>query len=377
MDSINPNDIYKLDKGTISCITLKDGKMVMVDESAPEKYSSNESKSNKSNYLYEHKKSKLAISKKITYSYDSENKDILDFRKINLRYNEPISSKRMIKNDFNLISHISKNTNFALVPNPGFNTRNIKLTEKIKKDENNPFNNKDNEENIFSSNKNIFNKSNSSKEEIPEKEKRTKRRSRNLSESRNSLFEEKFIGKTHSVINFNLIADLNKHLTETQKKFNNLLTQLKKKKFKYSLNPKDKINYHRYYELYKNGEGEIRKYVHKNFKGIKYYQKPEKDTIEIDKDSQDIYNKYNISKKNQNFSDNIITNTKNIIHRNCNPKFDMDYSNTIDRSSINSYNDIRTRASSEKKIINSKLGHSIGYSSTLICPSNLFKIKLV
>ena len=117
--------------------------------------------------------------------------------------------------------------------------------------------------------------------------------------------------------------------------------------------------------------------MHKNFKGIKYYQKPEKDTIEIDKDSQDIYNKYNISKKNQNFSDNIIINTKNIIHRNCNPKFDMDYSNTIDRSSINSYNDIRTRASSEKKIINSKLGHSIGYSSTLICPSNLFKIKLV
>lgn len=377
MDSINPNDIFKLDKDTISCITLKNGKMVMVDESAPEKYDSDESKSNKNNYLYDHKKSKLAISKKITYSFDSEKKDILDFRNINLRYNDQINTEKMIKNDFNLISHISRNTNFAFLTNPRFNMGNIKLTEKKEKDENNIFDNKDNAENISSSNKNIFNNNNSQKEVIPEEEKRTKRRSRNLSESRNSLLEEKFIGKTHSVINFNLISDLNKHLTETQKKFNNLLTQLKQKKFKYSLNPKDKINYHRYYESYKNGEGEIRKYVHNNFNRIKHYQKPEKYNIELDKDTQDIYNKYNISKKKQIISDNIIINTKNIIHRNYNSKFDMDYSNTIDRSSINSYTENKTRASSEKKIMNSKLGHSIGYSSTLICPSNLFRNKLV
>ena len=42
MDAINPNDISKLDRDAISFITLKNGKMIMVDESAPEKYTSNE-----------------------------------------------------------------------------------------------------------------------------------------------------------------------------------------------------------------------------------------------------------------------------------------------------------------------------------------------
>ena len=37
MESINPNDIGELDTETISYITLKNGNMVMIDDSVPEK----------------------------------------------------------------------------------------------------------------------------------------------------------------------------------------------------------------------------------------------------------------------------------------------------------------------------------------------------
>ena len=373
MDAINPNDISKLDRDTISFITLKDGKMIMVDESAPEKYNSNESKNNNNINLNNNKSKKLVISKKITYSfYDNENKNNLNFQNVNLRYGNKINNNRIIKNDFNLISNITKNTNFSLFSNQIIKTRNIKLTEKIKENKNNTNNSQEQLENISSLKNNNFNNNNINNEENPfELNKSEKRRSRNLSESRNSLLDEKNGMKAKTVINFKLFSDLNKHLTETQKKFNNLITKLKQKKFKYSLNPKDKINYNKYYELYKNNEKEIRKYALKNFNKIKYYQKPEKEYIELDKDSQDIYEKYKISKTSQNISDNIIINTKNIIYRNS--KLDNNCSSYIDSSSINSFNENRTRASSEKKGINNKFGNSIGYSSTLICPSNIFK----
>ena len=110
--------------------------------------------------------------------------------------------------------------------------------------------------------------------------------------------------------------------------------------------------------------------LHNRFNKIKYYQKPEKNDVELNKDSQDIYEKYKISKTNQNITDNIIINTKNIIYRNS--KLDYNCSN-IGRSSIQSYNENRTRASSEKKGNDNKFCNNIGYSSSLICPSNIFK----
>ena len=371
MDTINPNDISKLDRDAISFITLKNGKTMMVDESAPEKNNSNVSRNNTNINLNNNKISKkLVISKKITYSlHDIENKNNLNFQNINLRYNNEINNKRIIKNDFNLISYISKNTNFSLFSNSTLKSRKIKLTEKIK-EEKNILNNNENQFENISTLKNNF-KNNIINEEKPfVLNKSKKRRSRNLSESSNSLLNEKNIMKAKTIINFNLISDLNKDLTETQKKFNNLLTNLKQKRYKNSLNPKDKINYHKFYELYKNNEKEIRKFAFMNFKKIKYYQKPEKDNIELDKDSQDIYEKYKISKTNKNISDNIIINTKNIIYRNS--KLDYDCSK-IDRTSFNSYNENQTRASSEKKGISKKFSNCIGYSSTLICPSNIFK----
>ena len=371
MDAINPNDISKLDKDTISYITLKNGKIMLVDESAPEKYDSNESKNN-INYNQKNNKrtKKLVISKKIIYSFHGfENKNNLNFQNINLRYNNKIDNNRIIKNDFNLISYISKNTNFSLFSNPILKTKNIKLTENIIEEENIANSNKKQYENIFSFN------NNSKKDEIPLEENKFKRRSRNLSEGLNSLLESKTDVKGNTVINFKLFSGLKKQLTETQKKFNDLLTNLQQKRYKYALNPKDKINYHRYYELYKNNQSEIKKYVHMNFNRINYYQKQEKDNIGLDKDSQDIFEKYKISKTNQNISDNIIINTKNIVYRNRNSKLDYDSSN-IDKSSINSFNENRTRASSEKRVMNSKFGNSIGYSSTLVCPSNIFKNKL-
>ena len=344
MEAINPNDISKLDKDTISYITLKNGKMMLVDESAPEKYNSNKSKNNINNNQNNNKRTKkLAISKKIIYSFHSfENKNNLNFQNINLRYNNKIDNNRIIKNDFNLISYISKNTNFSLFSKPILKTGNIKLTENIKEEESKTNSNKKQFEKIFSFN------NNTKKDEIPIEGNKFKRRSRNLSEGLNSLLESKTDVKANAVINLKLFASFKKQLTETQKKFNDLLTNLQQKRYKYALNPKDKINYHRYYELYKNNERKIKKYVHMNFNRIKYYQKSENDNIDLDKDSQDIFEKYKISKTNQNISENIIINTKNIVYRNRNSKLDYDCSN-IDRSSINSFNENRTRASKCKK----------------------------
>ena len=216
MDAINPNDISKLDRDAISFITLKNGKMIMVDESAPEKYTSNEL--NTTNNLNNKISKQLMISKKITYSlHDIENKNNLNFQNINLRYNDKINNNRIIKNDFNLISNITKNTNFSLFSNPILKSRNTKLTEKIKEEIKSSNNDKEQLENI-STLKNNFN-SNINNEEIPfELNKSKKRRSRNLSESRNSLLDEKNYMKAKTVINFNLFSDINKDLTETQKK---------------------------------------------------------------------------------------------------------------------------------------------------------------
>ena len=72
MEAINPNDIAKLEKDEISFITFKNGNMIMVDESAPEKYQSKEIKNNDKNIRINNKDKdknfqKLSISKKIIF----------------------------------------------------------------------------------------------------------------------------------------------------------------------------------------------------------------------------------------------------------------------------------------------------------------------
>lgn len=371
MDAINPNDIAKLNKGEISFVTLKNGKMVKVDESTPEKYISNEINDGKKNYnniLNNDKNTqKFSISKKITYLF--EGNDINN--NLNLGKNSFINQPKILKNDFNLISFISKNTNFSYNNNPNKkvinNIPNLKMKNIFKENEIN-INNEHNElDNVNTSN--INNLTNQKKDDITEEEKldmRYNKKSRNIT---NDLFEEKYNQKFNSVLSFKITADLNKYFSTTQKTFNSLLTQLKQKKIKYSLNPKDKSRYQRYYELYKNKEKGGGTNI--NFNKIKYYQEPNNDE-DTNKNKNEILGKNKFNKNNLN-----VFNSKyrTIFYRNSNQDsigVNDSIRSSINRSSINSIYGSRTRASSENRISNG----SIGYSSTLICPSNIFKSNL-
>ena len=116
MKAINPNDLFKLDKDSISFITLKDGNMIMIDESAPEKFISNNPNKITNSSQKNNSSQKLTVSKRLTFSYKGENiPNNLYNEKINSRYND-IYEQKIIKNDFNLISKISKNTNFEFKP---------------------------------------------------------------------------------------------------------------------------------------------------------------------------------------------------------------------------------------------------------------------
>ena len=287
MEAINPNDIAKLDTEDISCITLKNGKMITVDKSAPEKF-----------------------------------------------YNKTVK----IKNDFNLISNISKNINFSYRPSLNKNISNYNSDYHLNKG---------------------FNNNNLNKEEISEEEKMnipSKRKSRNYFEKMDDPQKPNFI------ISLNIPADLNKRFNTTQKTFYSMVTQLKQKRNKYSTNLKDRSIYQRYYELYKNKENNNKFYKTLNLKKIQHYQIPEGE----DK-KNDILNKYHVKNINLDFT----------INTNLFSSIDLNDSNTNIRTTANSFYGNKTRSSSVNQFLNYKVGSGrIEYSSTLICPSNIFKSKL-
>ena len=317
MEAINPNDIAKLNTDDISCITLKNGKMVMIDESAPEKF--NNKPSNKNNNILNNDKKfeKLLISKhNILYFEGMNNFNKLNLEKTNSRYAIK-NNQNIFKNDFNVISNISRNINFYFKPNKTLSSNNKDLNNEEEKIDRN-----------------------------------MKGKSRNYFDKMNTITDERFEQqKSNDMISFSIHSDLFKHYNSTQKTFISLATQLRQKRNKYSSNIKDKCSYQRYYELYQNKEFNNKLLKNLNINRIQHYQKPEKENI-FD---------YNINNNNSIlFSTGL--NDSNINNR------------TI---STTSFYGAKTRASSESRIINNKLRSGvIGYSSTLICPTNIFKSKL-
>ena len=339
MESINPNDISNFLRDDISFITLKNGNKIIVDKSVPERY---KNKNNTSNLLSNNKVlQKLGISNNSTLFFKGLVKNNnLNFRTFNSRYNN-INNQKILKNDFNLISSISNKMNFSFKPNLNNNLINNKynhlLNNKLKKDE---------------------------LKEEEKIDKLSKGKSRNnLDIKINSLLEEKSWQKTTPIITFNIISDLNKHLNLTQKTFNSLFTQLKQKKNKYSSKKEDRSLFHKYYELYKNKEDTaIKQFIRNNFNKIKHYEVPKQEEA---RKNDDIFDRNKFNKNFFNESRNL-----NTIYIGMN---DSDINN---KTSINSFHSNRIRPLSEKKILNYKLGGgNLGYSSTLICPSNLFKDK--
>ena len=379
MEAINPNDIAKLEKDEISFITFKNGNMIMVDESAPEKYQSKEIKNNDKNIRINNKDKdknfqKLSISKKIIFNFEGKESNLnLENKNIYQRSND-INSQKMQKNDFNLISYISKIVDFSYKGNPNKNIINnipiLKFNDNIKDNMNNDQNKLDN-----LSSSNLSNCINTKNEEITEEEKidmRIKRKSRNYLEQINSLIEEKNKQRANAVISLKIPADISREFTSTQQKFNSMLTLFKQKKSKYSSNNNDKSIYQKYYESYKNKDKNIKllKQIHLN--RIKYYKEAENENKDNYENKNDVLDK---NKFNKNIFDNF--NNNNTFFGEANSKENNDTLSTINRFTINSLNGKMTRASSEKRLINYKLGGSnIGYSSTLICPINIFKSKI-
>ena len=333
METINPNDFAKLNTDDISCITLKNGKMVMIDESAPEKFSNKPSNKN-SNILPNNKKFEtLLISKhNILHFEGMKNFNKFNLQTINSRYNQ-----NNFKNDFNLISNISRNVNFSFKPNKSV-SNNIP----------NFFLNEDN-----------YKKLNKEEEKI---DMNIKGKSRNYF---NTFTDEKYDQKkTNDMVSFSIHADLNKHYNLTQKTFMSMATQLRQKRNIYSSNIKDKSSYRKYYELFKNEKFNNKLLKNLNINRIQYYQKPENENTEKPKD---ILNKYNINNNTLDFADN----SNSILFSN-----GMNDSNINNRTISTSFFGAKTRASSESKIFNYKIQSGmIGYSSTLICPKNIFKSK--
>ena len=330
MEAINPNDIAKLNTDDISCITLKNGKMVMIDESAPEKF--NNKPSNKNNNILNNDKKfeKLLISKhNILYFEGMNNFNKLNLEKTNSRYAIK-NNQNIFKNDFNVISNISRNINFYFKPNKTLSSNNKDLNNEEEKIDRN-----------------------------------MKGKSRNYFDKMNTITDERFEQqKSNDMISFSIHSDLFKHYNSTQKTFISLATQLRQKRNKYSSNIKDKCSYQRYYELYQNKDFNNKLLKNLNINRIQHYQKPEKENT-----AKNILDKYQINNNilDYNFNNNSIIFSSGMNDSNINNR-------TI---STTSFYGAKTRASSESRIINNKLRSGvIGYSSTLICPTNIFKSKL-
>ena len=153
MESINPNDIMTLDLNSISYLTLKNGDMVLLDDTIPQKTNGN-TKNNKESNLNEnelkssHKEIKLEISSPLKISFEGK-KDTNKY-----------------KSDFKLCSKIIKNVNFNFIGTKK-NLNNFSNNEKENINSLN-INNKENKNNFkkeknFLKNKDIDNNKNNNK----------------------------------------------------------------------------------------------------------------------------------------------------------------------------------------------------------------------
>ena len=102
MESIHPNDLMSLDTDSISYITLKNGNMILIDDSVPQKTKADNGKniignfSSASNEVENPKKEiVLEISSASTLSFEGK----IDINKY--------------KSNFKICSEISKNTSFS------------------------------------------------------------------------------------------------------------------------------------------------------------------------------------------------------------------------------------------------------------------------
>ena len=118
MESINPKDFEEIDISTIEYLTLKNGNMILLDETAPEKQ--NKTKKIKNDFPKFHNFNILEISKPVTISYSSLlNKNFL-------KYNTKHNNKNI---------SIFKNDNFFIIKSNQNNKRNIIFNQEYNKND--------------------------------------------------------------------------------------------------------------------------------------------------------------------------------------------------------------------------------------------------
>ena len=391
MDAINPYDIGNLDFDNISFITLKNGDIIMIDASVPIKYNSNDNKRKNSFTKKEPILKSLSVSKQLSFSYKGK----INFNKYNNNSNK--NKQIIIKNDFNLISRISKTINFCIkgksnkmilnnIPILSFkeNTKKISLNDynsndniNNKKEKSNPIVNsnpnseeneldkiKENNNNIIENNNQILslerNNLNIKPSQITEEEKldlRIKRKSRNYLERLSLLFNEKNKPLVNAVISLKIPSDVKKKLSDTEKEFDMMVTQLKQKRSKYNMNRNEHSIYQRYYELYKDNNKEF-KYI--NLNRIKYYHESENDNKE---------NEPQINSNSENNNKLEINSVNNTFYGNF-------YNKGVNKS-ITGLTDtnVNNKTTRDNKSFSTRI-KDLGYNSNLICPTNSFKDKL-
>jgi hypothetical protein len=406
METINPKDVGKLDFDSISFITLKNGDMIMIDGSAPEKYKSEAQKYDNYSTKIKNNIQNLEVMKQLSFTYKGKNKYNNTIDKIN--------NKIILKNDFNSISYPSKamNLSFKGISNNKFalnNFQNLPIKQNIKKNslfeisninnninlnnkrlsynpEINPNintlkkateNNNNNSSETNSNNppsstrNNNINNLNIQTREMTEEEKldqRIKRKSRNYLERLNLLFSEKNKPLVNAVISLKIPSDINRQISETEKEFDMMVTHLKQKRSKYNFSRTGNNLYNKYYELYKDNNKEV-KYL--NLNRIKYYQEAENDNKE---NEPQMNNNETLNNNNQRMVDNTF-NINNTIYVNNKTNFGIGLTDTnLNNKVMNSFYGEKNRATRDNNSFSSRI--RTNSSSSLVCPSNIIKNKL-
>ena len=406
METINPKDVGKLDFDSISFITLKNGDMIMIDGSAPEKYKSEAPKYDNYSIKSKNNIQNLEVMKQLSFTYKGKNKYNNTIDKIN--------NKIILKNDFNSISYPSKamNLSFKGISNNKFalnNFQNLPIKQNIKKNslfeisninnninlnnkrlsynpEINPNintlkkateNNNNNSSETNSNNppsstrNNNINNLNIQTREMTEEEKldqRIKRKSRNYLERLSLIFNEKNKPLVNAVISLKIPSDVNRQISETEKEFDMMVTQLKQKRSKYNFSRTGNNLYNKYYELYKDNNKEV-KYL--NLNRIKYYQEAENDNKE---NEPQMNNNETLNNNNQRMVDNTF-NINNTIYVNNKTNFGIGLTDTnLNNKVMNSFYGEKNRATRDNNNFSSRI--RMNSSSSLVCPSNIIKNKL-
>ena len=382
METINPKDLSRIDPNTISYITLTNGNMIVLDSSVSEKSIIEKDKNNYLSKIESFKKTPLKISEKIIISY-KKNTFIRDkIHNINGIFT---------KNDFNIVSKIIKTISFSFLGQSETNLINFSKKENLSRNTiQNDFKNKiisisntnkntntNNYEHIKNSNLSPNSNSNLNLNLNKYEENKESDSIRKIPKGKNYKERlEKLIGDinkptVNAVISLDIPSDIPFTVSHTQRQFNKLITQLRRKKNRNQKMPGDE-NYQKYYELYKKQNNKIYNGTFNYYdKRIKYFEENAK--IESDINEKETINN---SIFNRNYDkDSIFYNNIRIsknINKNYNIKEINDYNSK--NNTISYLFHEKKRALSHRENFRDRLSKRVkNINSIIIYPSNNYK----